>query len=236
MRTSWIAVLPLLSLALTSCGDRPGSTQVGPEPAAPIEDIAMARPSVTSVLFQNDYVRVLRFDLAPGEALPPHRGGRRVVYSLSDYELNWEADDESTGRRSWQAGDVHGHDTGVHSAQNSGETTASFLVFERLDGPLPVDAPDHTEGLPAGARRLFSGNDVEVLEVELAPGQAQQAHQGAWRVIYSLSDYSLEWRENGELSRPSWRSGDVHWHGPGEHAASNSGDTMARWLVVAFAN
>lgn len=247
MKLPLTASIVLLAASIAACGQQSETREAATEaeaPAAteapaegPIEDIAAARPDVVSVAFENEYVRVLRFDLEPNEALPPHSGARRVVYALSDYEVDWMEGGEDIGRRAWEAGAVHAHDAGVHAIENTGATTASFVVFERSDRPLPsTPAAGDDAGLPEGARALLSAADLEVLEITLEPGEGQSVHDGGWRAIYSLGDYTIEWQEGDELTETSWSAGDVHWHEPGPHAATNAGDSVAQWLVVGFRN
>lgn len=235
MELKWIAPVCMLAMAIASCGRQPATQEAADEARAPIEDIAAAQPEDAKVAFQNDYCRVLRFDLEPNEALPPHLGRPRVVYSLTDYELDWSEGGKALGRRSWNKGDVHVHDATVHAIRNTGSTKASFLVFERLESPLPAASMHHDSSeLPTGARSLLSDTDFHVLQVELQPGDAQELHEGGWRAIYSLTDYTIEWREDGDVEQKSWSAGDVHWHQPAQHAATNTGETQARWLVVGF--
>jgi len=233
--------LAAVSLALAACGQgadmpREGADEVGSaEAAGSVADIVAANPEAVRIALENDYVRVLRFDLEPEASLPPHEGGRRVIYAVTDYEIEWtEAGMEAT-QRSWKRGDVHPHEAGIHSVRNGGTTTASFVVFERLEAPLPA-AEDQAEtaSLPTGTRSLLEEPGIEVLEVELQPGDAQEMHPGGWRSIYALTDYTIEWREGDEVSERMWSAGDAHWHEPGPHAASNVGDTAARWIVVTF--
>jgi hypothetical protein len=240
-----ILALSALAIGITACGAEPDRSDTAPEAAAdagaaadmqtPVGDIVASAPEYVSVAFENEYIRVLRFDLPPGAALPPHEGAARAIYSLGDYELEWTEGDEPPVTRSWSEGDVHVHEAGVHSARNSGATAADFVVFERLAATLPTT--DRVEGapdLPLGARSLLDGDGFEILEVELQPGETQEMHPGGWRAIYSLSDYTIEWREGGEVGERSWSAGDAHWHEPGPHAASNVGETPARWIVVAL--
>lgn len=232
-----------IALAATACspdgevaeGDAESPVTEGGADAV-IEDIAVAHPDEVRVAFENEYVRVLRFDVPAGAALPAHEGRRRVVYALGDYELEWAEDDEAPQRRGWTEGDVHVHDAGVHALRNVGTTTASFVVFERLDTALPAAAGEsHSPAdLPNGARLLLTEPDLQVLEVELAPGDGQTTHPGGWRVIYSLTDYTIEWEEGDEIGEPTWSAGDAHWHEPGPHRAENVGDSTARWVIVTF--
>jgi hypothetical protein len=238
-----ILTLLLTTLVLAACGsDGEGEGgEAAPPPEATtsvdiVEDIAGAYPDQIRVALENEYVRVLRFDLEPGTALPAHEGRRRVVYALGDYEIEWSVGDAAPERRSWSRGDVHAHDPAVHTVRNVGATPASFVVFERLGAPLPsaADLPHGADELPAGVETVLTEPDLTVLEAELAPGEGQEMHPGTWRVIYSLTDYTLEWEEGEDVGERSWSAGQAHWHEPGPHAATNVGDTPARWVIVTF--
>jgi quercetin dioxygenase-like cupin family protein len=194
--------------------------------------------SVTS-LFENEYVRVLRFDVAQGVKLPMHEGRKRLIYSLSDYKIAWSEAGQPETVKSWKTGEVHTHDAVEHGLTNVGETPASFLVFERSETELPEPAaaqPNDAAEADAGhAGLLFEDENYRVVRVHLAPGESQPLHEGGWRAIYSLTDYEIGWQEGGnpELSK-QWSAGQAHWHEPGPHRATNSGDTPAEWLVVTF--
>ncbi len=79
---------------------------------------------------------------------------------------------------------------------------------------------------------ILDNDYAEVVKVVLQPGDAQEAHEGKDRLIYSLNDYSIEWMEKGEdLGVKEWKEGMIHYHVAGMHAAKNNGDTNAEWLV-----
>lgn len=81
---------------------------------------------------------------------------------------------------------------------------------------------------------VFENEYAEVVKVSLDPGEFLSAHAGTERVIYALTDYAIEWEEQGEnLGTKSWNKGDAHFHEAGEHAAKNNGTTTAEWLVFA---
>ncbi|EPR68179.1 hypothetical protein [Cyclobacterium qasimii] len=79
---------------------------------------------------------------------------------------------------------------------------------------------------------LFENEYAKVSKVSLASGESQPTHDGLTRVIYALTDYSIDWEEQGKkLGTKAWKKGDVHFHEAGTHAAKNSGTTLAEWLV-----
>ena len=126
LKLRWIAALALCPIVVASCGQYPVAPESDTQEAtveaeAPIEDITVVRPHEVQVSFQNEHLRVLRFDLEPNLALPPHLGKRRVVYSLADYEVPRIMGSDSLSRHSWNKGDVHVDDAAVHAIKNTGE-------------------------------------------------------------------------------------------------------------------
>jgi quercetin dioxygenase-like cupin family protein len=86
----------------------------------------------------------------------------------------------------------------------------------------------------ANVRRLLLENAyAEAFTVTLEPGQSLAPHEGAARVVYSLSDYQLRYTQGGTRRDSSWRTGDVHTHAAGVHGIENIGTTPARLLMVA---
>lgn len=80
---------------------------------------------------------------------------------------------------------------------------------------------------------LFNNDYVSVSRVTLEPGEELPTHSGTARVVYSLSDYTIRWTEDGETAEKVWREGDVHAHEGLQHAIKNTGTTIADFLIVA---
>ena len=201
----------------------------------PIADIAAAAPDNVTVLLANPYVRVAEYRLAPGEGLPLHVGGPRLVYSLSEYKLLWTEGGKET-EQEWSTGQVHWHEALPHEARNIGTTEARYLVVTRLSEPLPVDSSEVVEDVADAAPRqgklLFNNETMRLLQVTLPAGEEIPMHNGRPRVIYALTDYTLKYQEDGEEPETAdFRPGSVHFHGSGKHAITNVGETDARFLV-----
>ena len=195
-----------------------------------LDDIVRSKPEVASELYAGDYVRVIEFTLPPGAALPAHEGKRRLVYSLNDYVLEWREGDGPIEEKTWSAGAVHAHEALAHQARNLGETTAEFLIVERLGAPLPETPP--VDPKASGPPAVYTDSHFRVRRVRLAPGESVESHAGTYRAIYSLSDYTLSWQSNGATETKRWSKGQAHWHGPDEHAVSNVGESPAEWVVI----
>jgi quercetin dioxygenase-like cupin family protein len=188
-------------------------------------------PSNVKLLFENEFVWALEYRLRPGEELPVHDLGNHAVYALSDYRLLSLHSYEPSAEL-WTMGEVHWYRCEPHEVKNIGNTVARYLAVARKPFPLGKAPRVHPqEGLtalsPESARKLFENPHMRIIEVALAPGEMQPAHQGLYRVVYSLANYQIRMAGNEYKFRP----GDTHFHGPGEHAVENTGQTMARFVV-----
>jgi hypothetical protein len=196
-----------------------------------VDELIEEYPLNVKLLFENEYVWVLEFHLRPGEMLPVHEAGNRAVYSLSDYRLLFLPSYEPSEER-WRPGEARWYHYEPHEAKNVGKTDARFLVVARKPAPLgaaPVRDPQKQllKLAPKGAKLLFENQDMRIIEVTLRPGEKQPLHQGLHRVVYSLTNYQIRMGGNEYQFHP----GDVHFHGPGEHAVENTSPSRARYVV-----
>lgn len=202
------------------------------------ESILDAAPDATNLLFENDWVRVVRFTLDTGESLPVHEGHDRVIFSETAAHIQWTEGDASPREVHWQAGDVHTHGAEAHSVANVGEASISWVVFARKEMALlsPSDAlEDAAETDEHLAKVVFDDDLARVLWVSLKPGEETHLHEGGDRIIYALSDYEIRFSTGTESPvERSWESGDVHWHRADQHQIKNIGTTQAEYLVVQF--
>jgi len=93
-------------------------------------DVEETKPTDTDILLENDAVKVINVQLAPDEKAPMHLGTRRLVYSLSDYTVTFNKPDQSAEAQNFEKGDIHWHEGGEHSVENTGDEPAEFLVIE----------------------------------------------------------------------------------------------------------
>jgi len=236
-------MLLLLStiFVLGGCAEAEESGDTTPADPEPANDLAGLDSEYAETPHETAYAHVHRVNLPAGEEIAPHEGGPRVIYSLSDYTLQFETDGTAT-ERTVESGTVHDHEGGVHSVANTGDQPASFIAFERIDGPLPEASPTvetlDAVSLPNGATHevMLTNDRVTVHRIALEPGTSLPSHYGHPRVVYALSDYTVTFidPDSDERTERSFSAGDVHDHGPGMHAVENTGDQRAEYLVVAF--
>jgi quercetin dioxygenase-like cupin family protein len=211
----------------------------GQQPQKIVEDITAAYPDNSKIIFINDYVKAVEFSLKPGDKLPLHTSGKRVVYALSDYRLKWTEADKISEKQ-WQKGETHWHDDLEHAVENIGDTDAEFLVVTRTENPLPETGDvnlsrDAAQVDSEHAKVLFENEEIRVLEVKLDRDESQPKHDGLNRLIYSLSDYQVEYSYYiMNTVETEMEEGYVHWHTADKHSVRNVGDTPAHYLIFAF--
>lgn len=192
------------------------------------------------VIFENDYAKILKIKLSPGESIKPHQGEKRVIYSLSDYSIAWQENGEDLGTKTWKKGDAHFHEAGKHSATNNGTTTAEWLAFVKKNAELPACEENTLENDVVSvsaefARVLVENDEFKVTEVTIPVNATIPMHSGVNRVIYSLSDYQIMYESDKEgKGEKSFKSGGVHWHEACQHGLENIGQTEAKYLVVSY--
>jgi quercetin dioxygenase-like cupin family protein len=227
-----LALSTLLILLLASCGDKAG------QESAQMADKSSAKEP--TVIFENTYTQVVKVTLAPGEQQPIHDGANRVIYSLTDYVIDWQEQGQKLGEKTWKKGDVHFHEAGTHAAKNTGTTTAEWLVFAKKEAELPdcednTLAKDVTTVAATMTRVLIDKDAFKITSVKLPAGESIPMHSGFNRIIYSLSDYQVAYESNKEgKSEKQFKTGDVHWHEACQHALENTGTTDAEFLLVAY--
>ena len=209
----------------------------------PVDDVLAAVPNLASLVLENDYVRVVKFTLGPGDELPWHNGDRRVIYPMSDYTLEWSEGDAPPTRKEWTAGAVHFHDAATHAAKNTGSTEAQYLVVSRKPIPLPVietyaeEVEDAAEADADHSEAVFENDQVKVIEVHIPPGERQPTHHGLSRVIYALSDYTIAYTsDRSKTEETTVTKGEAHWHEADAHAVENTGESEAHYLIFGWKN
>ena len=109
--------------------------RTGPLPAAPSSDgetldaVSIPDGATHEVPLDNDDFTVHHIALEPGASLPSHYGYPRIVYALSEYTLTLiNPDTDARTERSFEEGDLHDHEAGLHAVENTGDQRAEYLV------------------------------------------------------------------------------------------------------------
>ncbi len=102
---------------------------VSSEVTATLDPVKIS-PQYYKVLFENDQVRVLEYQLKAGEKEKMHTHPAGVVYSLGEGQIKSTLQDGQSREASTKAGEVHWRDPITHSIENIGTTELHALAVE----------------------------------------------------------------------------------------------------------
>ncbi|MBN1211149.1 MAG: hypothetical protein JXA92_01100 [candidate division Zixibacteria bacterium] len=207
------------------------------------EKIIETAPLATRLLFNNNYVTVIEFDLKPGAKLPAFRLGDFTLYALSDCEIGY-LDDNRVATKKLKSRDIFWNPEGRQMMENRGTDTARFFIVARKATALPeyvledLDR-DVSQTNPEVTELLLDNDNIRVIEVNLQPGEEIRTHRGIARIIYSLNPYTInytsdEYENRDSTVRKTFEPGYTHWHESGSHSLVNIGETPLRELIFEF--
>jgi hypothetical protein len=233
MRTALgLLILGTIVLVVTSCGGSNG------DDAEVVRDI-VAASSDAKMLYENDYVTVVEFEVDSGDRLPGYAYDNHTVYTLSNYEMELRHEGERS-KEKFSQGSAYWREAGTYSVKNVGKNDAKYIALTRKHAGLPDFEPvgpdgDVTSIVADNTVILLSNECVRVIEVILNPGQRLPGHDGVNRIVYSLTSYELEYR-SGQMDRSnvSFDEGDVNWYEAGQYSVANISDSPARFIIFEF--
>lgn len=127
MRILWAGLLAVSTVLLFACSAVP----IRATASSPEIDAVAANPQQYTVVFENEHVRVIRYELKPGESDKTHTHPPKVSYVLSGGELRIVLENGETFEVKETPGTASWMDTlGRHHAENIGKTTVAILLVE----------------------------------------------------------------------------------------------------------
>lgn len=94
------------------------------------DPLAVAQNVYKKVLFENELVRVLQVEFAPGEIAPWHQHPNHVVYVLTDGKLEITDKGKPANILELKAGEAMYLPAVTHMAKNVGTTPVKLVVTE----------------------------------------------------------------------------------------------------------
>ncbi|TKC61367.1 cupin domain-containing protein [Pedobacter hiemivivus] len=99
------------------------------------QDPMTAAPNAyKKVLLENEKVRVMQIEIAPGEVVPWHSHPDHVIYALTDGKLEITEKDKAATVAEIKAGEAMFMPAVTHTGKNIGETTLKLIVTELKQG------------------------------------------------------------------------------------------------------
>jgi quercetin dioxygenase-like cupin family protein len=101
------------------------------------QDLAMTAAKNTKVLLDNDKVRVLELQMAPGGKTGMHSHPDNIVYFLTGGEAKQTLADGTTKNLSSKAGEVRWSEPVTHDTENVGKSAVKVLIIELKEPMAP---------------------------------------------------------------------------------------------------
>lgn len=137
----------------------------------------------TSLLFENDYIRIWTLLLGPGETAPVHQHEHPYVYVVvTPGDTVMRESDGNVVRQTDEQWQVVRHEAGLpHSLENVGSTPYENIIVElKLDGTTAPGAPPDSDGLVAHWLAAFAPPDaVKELRAHIGnnPGRISRGYR-----------------------------------------------------------
>jgi len=98
--------------------------------SAAAQDLAMTASKDTKVLLDNDKVRVLELQIAPGGKTGMHSHGDHFVYFVTGGEAKQVEADGTIKTRTTKPGEILWSGPVTHDSENTGKAQAKVLIVE----------------------------------------------------------------------------------------------------------
>lgn len=106
------------------------------------QDLAVTAGPNAKVLLDNDKVRVIELEIAPGGKTGMHSHGDNFVYFVTGGEATQSSADGTATKRQTKPGEVMWSGPVTHDTQNTGKAMVKALIVElKAPAPVPTDAP-----------------------------------------------------------------------------------------------
>jgi hypothetical protein len=208
---------------------------IDPAPQPPA--FALNAPDSVMTLEINNYVAVVRIDLAPGDHISAHQAGARAVYALTDSSL-WMAADGTARMLSYAAGDADTWGPGRFKLENAGENEAELIVVTRFAAALPEDleaepAQPASGDSPTPPALDVGDPDFEIMDVVIEPGESLDLLCECPCVIYTVTPATIGVpTSGGYLDEAEVFANRALWFDRGSKPVMRAGNDTTR--LVAF--
>ena len=94
------------------------------------DPVPLAPKNYTKVLLENEFVRVLQFEMAPGDVIPWHSHPNHVAYVVAPGRIELTNKGEAPVTMDVKAGEALFLPAVTHTGKNVGKTTIKLIITE----------------------------------------------------------------------------------------------------------
>ncbi len=202
------------------------------------QDPAKVAAKQCKVAFENEYVRVLQWTVAPKEKTAMHEHPALVSVSLSGSKSRYTMPDGKTKDVETKAGQATWSDPVKHSSENTGDKAGEIIQVELKKKPaaamteIPA-SEDPVKVDPKHYKVEFQNDRVRVLRINYAPGEKSVMHSHPANVAVFLTGGKTKMTlPDGKSNELTVKPGDVRWTGKEKHLPENVGSAPFELVLV----
>ena len=202
------------------------------------QDPVKVAPKQCKVAFENEYVRVLRWNVGPGEKVPMHEHPALVSVSLSGGKTSFTSPDGKTREAEVKPGQVTWSDAEKHSSQDTGGKPGEIIQVELKKKPGPAvtaitASEDAVKVDPQHYKAEFQNDRVRVLRIRYGPSEKSVMHAHPANVAVFLNDSHGRFAlPDGKTMEADFKAGQVDWGDKEKHLPENMGSKPFELILV----
>ena len=221
--TGWIFAFALLCLGAS------------PMVAQQDLDSTKADPTHHKVEFENDQVRVVRYQVPAGETTAKHSHPAVVNIFLTDVTAKITTPDGKSTNFHAKAGEAGWRPAVTHVFENTGNKPVEGILVEPKNphSARPAGSGDETTFPGARAKVEFENDQVRVVRYRFEPGEKNGMHGHPDNVQIVLTDAkAMVTTPDGKTTPSQGKAGQVNWRPATQHSVQNVGDKPFEGVLV----
>jgi quercetin dioxygenase-like cupin family protein len=237
MRSSWIVLSSALLLACGGATTEAPPPEPAPEPVVETPpastDPIVVGPTVYSMVFENESVRINKVSFDPGETIAMHSHPDHAIYALTAGKLEITHGDGTSNTIELTPGMAAFLPAESHSARNTGDTLVEAAQVE-LKVPGGTAAPAGTDPLVAGPtiyKSVFENERVRIFETTFAPGAEIPMHSHPDHAAWVVTGGKLQITNAAGAAEHVLEAGQAVFMPAEAHSAKNVGETEIKLAV-----
>ncbi len=201
------------------------------------QDVVKVAPQQVKVVFENDQVRVLRFNEPVHGKLPMHSHPAYVALGFTDDHGRYTFPDGKTSEEHTKAGEVTYSKGVTHAYENlTGNATESIMVELKsrpTGAPAAKISMDAVKVDPKHYKVELENDQVRVLRVKYGPREKSVMHEHPASVAVMMTDMRTKFTTpDGKADERSNKARDAVWANPEKHLPENLGDKPIEVIVI----
>jgi quercetin dioxygenase-like cupin family protein len=226
MRLSWTSAL-IVAFALVCLSAAPIAAQQD-------LDSVKADAAHHTVVFENDQVRVVRYQIPAGGKTAMHSHPANVNILFTDVNATITTQDGKSSVVQGKAGAAAWRTATAHMVVNTGDKPIEGVLVEpkKPHSARPAGSADETTFPNSPAKVVFENEQVRVVRYRLEPGQEDPTHGHPDNVLVALTDAKVKVTTDGKTAQVTTKADQVNWRPATVHSVQNIGDQPLEGILV----